>query len=62
MEISPSRLEAFSDGVIAIIITIMVFDLKPDVFEEIGDITFAFIHLVPKFLSYLLSFIMLAIM
>jgi uncharacterized membrane protein len=51
------RLEAFSDGVIAIIITIMVLELH--VPEEP---TFAALRpLLPKFLSYVLSFIFLGI-
>jgi len=52
-----NRIEAFSDGVIAIIITIMVLELKiphGDSFDEI-------IKLLPKFLSYVLSFIYVAI-
>lgn len=51
------RLEAFSDGVLAIIITIMVLELKvPE------DGTFqALNHLIPKFISYLLSFIYVGI-
>ena len=52
-----NRLEAFSDGVIAIIITIMVLDLKaPD-----GDTLEALIPLLPVFQSYVLSFVYLAI-
>ncbi len=47
-----SRLEAFSDGVIAIIITIMVLELKVPHGEELADL-FA---LAPVFLSYVLSF------
>ena len=47
------RLEAFSDGVIAIIITIMVLELAP---PHEGDLV-ALIPLIPKFLSYILSFI-----
>jgi len=51
------RLEAFSDGVLAIIITIMVLELKvPDE----GDFA-ALIPLAPKFLSYVLSFIYIGI-
>lgn len=52
-----TRLEAFSDGVIAIIITIMVLELKiPHTtnWEEVK-------HLIPIFLSYVLSFIFLGI-
>jgi uncharacterized membrane protein len=52
-----NRLEAFSDGVLAIIITIMVLEFKvPD------DTTFeAVIPLFHKFLSYILSFIYVGI-
>lgn len=53
-----SRLETFSDGVIAIIITIMVLDLK----VPQGDGSLALLKpLLPVFLSYILSFIYLAI-
>jgi len=51
------RLEAFSDGVIAIIITIMVLELKV---PNDGDIS-GLIPLVPVFISYALSFILVAI-
>jgi uncharacterized membrane protein len=51
------RLEAFSDGVIAIIITIMVLELK--VPHEAG--LAALRPLIPVFLSYVLSFIYLGI-
>ena len=51
------RLEAFSDGVIAIIITIMVLELK----VPHGDNLAALRPLVPVLLSYILSFIYLGI-
>ena len=51
------RLEAFSDGVIAIIITIMVLELKAPQAENLG----ALIPLLPALLSYLLSFIYVGI-
>jgi uncharacterized membrane protein len=52
-----NRLEAFSDGVIAIIITIMVLELKVP-----HDPTWhALQQLFPIFLSYLLSFVYVAI-
>jgi uncharacterized membrane protein len=54
---SNSRLEAFSDGVIAIIITIMVLELK----VPHGDSLNALTPLVPNFLSYVLSFIYVGI-
>ncbi len=52
------RLEAFSDGVIAIIITIMVLEIK--VPHEAASLS-ALRPLIPVFLSYLLSFIFLGI-
>jgi uncharacterized membrane protein len=51
------RLEAFSDGVIAIIITIMVLELK---IPHEATLT-ALRPLVPVFLSYILSFVYLGI-
>jgi uncharacterized membrane protein len=52
------RLEAFSDGVIAILITIMVLELKV---PEAGDVSEDLRHLAPVFFSYLLSFVYLGI-
>ena len=52
-----SRLEAFSDGVIAILITIMVLELKV---PNGGDLN-ALRPILPHLLSYLLSFVFLAI-
>jgi uncharacterized membrane protein len=54
---SKSRIEAFSDGVLAIIITIMVLELK--VPHEGGLAALG--PLIPVFLSYLLSFIFVGI-
>ena len=52
-----SRLEAFSDGVIAIIITIMVLELKVPHGEDVETL----VPLIPVFLSYVLSFVYLGI-
>jgi uncharacterized membrane protein len=52
-----TRLEAFSDGVIAIIITIMVLELK----VPHGETVDALVPLIPNFLSYVLSFIYVGI-
>ncbi|HYM35383.1 MAG TPA: TMEM175 family protein [Steroidobacteraceae bacterium] len=52
-----NRLEAFSDGVIAILITIMVLELK----VPHGEGWDALQSLLPVFLTYLLSFVILAI-
>ena len=53
------RLEAFSDGVIAILITIMVLELK--VPEHEGADLHALAPLAPVFLAYVLSFVYLGI-
>ncbi len=47
------RIEAFSDGVIAIIITIMVLELKVPHEADISALQ----HLLPVFLAYVLSFV-----
>jgi uncharacterized membrane protein len=52
-----NRLEAFSDGVIAIIITIMVLELKVPHGGELA----ALLPLWPVFMSYVLSFIYIGI-
>lgn len=52
-----NRLEAFSDGVLAIIITIMVLELKVPSGEDLS----ALIPLFPIFISYVLSFIYVGI-
>ena len=54
---SKGRLEAFSDGVLAIIITIMVLELKVPHGTEIADLQ----PLFPVFVSYLLSFVYIGI-
>jgi TMEM175 potassium channel family protein len=53
----PERLNAFSDGVIAIIITIMVLELKIPHGANLSDL----IPLIPVFFSYALSFVYVAI-
>jgi len=51
-----SRLEAFSDGIFAVVITLLVLDIKlpPDVSYE--NLPSALHALLPKVLSYVLSF------
>jgi uncharacterized membrane protein len=51
------RLEVFSDGVLAIIITIMVLEIRPPHGAALGDLR----PLLPVFLSYVLSFVFLGI-
>jgi uncharacterized membrane protein len=55
--LTKGRLEAFSDGVIAIIITIMVLELKTPHGHELSDL----MALLPVFLGYVLSFIYVGI-
>ena len=57
-EMSTNRLEAFSDGVIAIIITIMVLELRAPAQPTLA----ALLKVAPVFLSYALSFLVAAIM
>ncbi|ARF15511.1 TMEM175 family protein [Sporosarcina ureae] len=52
-----SRMEAFSDGVLAIIITIMVLELKPPTAIDKE----AFLTLIPTVVSYMLSFVYVGI-
>ena len=52
-----SRMEAFSDGVIAVIITILVLELKVPHGESVDALT----PVIPVFLSYVLSFIYVGI-
>jgi len=52
-----NRLEAFSDGVIAIIITIMVLEMKVPHGTDLADLK----PILPVFLSYVLSFIYIGI-
>jgi uncharacterized membrane protein len=56
-EMNKTRLEAFSDGVLAIIITIMVLELKVPHGGEVASLG----PLVPVFLSYLMSYVYLGI-
>lgn len=52
-----NRLEAFSDGVLAIIITIMVLEMKVPHGEAFTDLS----PVMPVFLSYILSFVYVGI-
>jgi uncharacterized membrane protein len=54
---TPERLAAFSDGVIAVIITVMVLELKPP-----HDASFAALReLWPTFLSYAISYVLVGV-
>src|ERR1700731_5117626 len=57
-EMTTSRLEAFSDGVIAIVVTIMVVELRAPSQPTLA----ALWKVAPVFISYALSFLVVAIM
>jgi uncharacterized membrane protein len=56
-EYSPARLEAFSDGVMAVIITITVLELRAPVGSSFDDLR----HELPSLLVYILSFVYIGI-
>lgn len=60
--IPTNRIEAFSDGVIAIIITVMVFDIKLLAEPTAISINNELLLVIPKIITYVISFMMLAIM
>lgn len=58
----PARLEQLADGIFAIVMTILVFEIKaPDLFNPTNNLElyFAMKMMLPAFLSYLLSFSLL---
>lgn len=61
---STSRIEAFSDGVFAIVVTLLVIELgvphMPDGFTS-SDLLNELIHMSPKFISFILSFTVIVI-
>jgi uncharacterized membrane protein len=54
---SKNRLEAFSDGVLAVIITVMVLEMKPPHGTSLASLR----PVIPVFLSYVLSFVYIGI-
>lgn len=56
-DIETTRLEAFSDAVIAVIITIMVLEIKAPPGGNFSDLK----HVTPTFLAYVLSFTFIGI-
>ena len=53
----PDRLKSFTDGVVAILITILVLELRPPVGDHLGDV----LQLKGRLLAYVLSFVFVAI-
>src|SRR5438105_9435024 len=59
-ELGLNRIEAFSDGVFAIVVTLLVLELKVPILHErtsTSELSHQFVDLAPKFLSWLISFI-----
>ena len=59
-ELKLGRIEAFSDGVFAIVVTLLVLELKvPELHDprSIGELATQLVALLPKFLSWLISFV-----
>src|ERR1700732_1720479 len=54
---TPERLSAFSDGVFAVLITVLVLDLRPPEFPTFKSL----LSLWPTWLSYLVSYLFIAI-
>jgi uncharacterized membrane protein len=53
------RMEAFSDGVFAVAITVLVFGLKP---TGHGSLAYQLLHAWPQYLAYVVSFLTIGIM
>lgn len=61
---SKSRVEAFSDGVFAIIVTLLVLEIKVPHIENhasIPELAQALYVLLPKFISWIISFLMVCV-
>ena len=61
---SKARIETFSDGVFAIIVTLLVLELKVPHIEEVKspvELIKALISLAPKFLSWIISFLLVCV-
>lgn len=62
-ELRLNRVEAFSDGVFAIIVTLLVLELKVPALEQdhsVEELAQRLVSLLPKFISWLVSFIIVA--
>lgn len=60
-----NRLEAFSDGVIAIIITLMILEIKIPAIPgnaSSPEIWNGWLHVLPRFIAYILSFVVLGVL
>src|SRR4051812_42895925 len=60
--VSTGRLEAFSDGVFAIAITLLVIELRPPHVERGSELAGALWDLWPSYFAYLVSFVTIGVM
>lgn len=61
---SKSRVETFSDGIFAIIITLLVLEIKVphiELHSSTADLTSSLLKLFPKFISWIISFFTVAV-
>lgn len=61
---SKARVEAFSDGVFAIIVTLLVLEIKvPHIHQpdSVGELSAALYALLPKLISWIISFLMVCV-
>lgn len=64
MQLSRNRIEALADGVFAVAMTLLVLDIKVPELQpplETGDLPLKLLALWPKFLSYVISFVILGV-
>ncbi len=59
--VSKGRLEAFSDGVMAIAITLLVIELQPPVHEPGVSLASALWHQWPSYVAYVVSFLQIGV-
>src|SRR3954454_5492747 len=60
--LTKGRLEAFSDGVFAIVITLLAFDLRPPSHEAGVSLASALWDLWPAYLAYIVGFLQIGVM
>jgi uncharacterized membrane protein len=60
--VGKNRLEAFSDGVFAIVITLLVIEIRPPEVEEGASLAAALWDLWPNYVGYLVSFLVIGVM
>src|SRR5436189_5058790 len=64
LELTPQRLEAFSDGVFAIAITLLIIEIKVPTHEEValyGSLSGYLVHLWPSYFAYAFSFFVIGV-